>query len=61
VQPRPFSLIHRAIHRVNAPRTNDIAGWERDSVALALSINDLTTKVGDLNVAFVEQGVKDLR
>jgi hypothetical protein len=29
--------------------------------AIAAAINDLISKIGDLNGAFVEQGVKDLQ
>jgi hypothetical protein len=37
------------------------AGWERESAAFVAAINDLISKIGDLNGAFVEQGVKDLQ
>lgn len=40
---------------------NDTAGRERDSAALVVAINNLTTKIGELNAAFVEQGINDLR
>ena len=45
----------------NAPGATDVAGWERDSAAFAAATNDLITKIGDLNGAFVEQGAKDLQ
>jgi hypothetical protein len=54
----PFTAQYTA---ANAPRANDVAGWEQNSAALVDAINDLTTKIGDLNAAFVEQGIQDLR
>jgi hypothetical protein len=40
---------------------HDPAGWERESSAFVVASGDLITKIGDLNGAFVEQGVKDLQ
>ena len=54
----PFAAQYIA---ANAPRANDTAGRERDSAALVVAINDLTTKIGELNAAFVAQGINDLR
>jgi hypothetical protein len=54
----PFTAQYTAL---NAPRANDAAGWERESAAIVVAINDLIAKIGDLNGAFVEQGVKDLQ
>jgi hypothetical protein len=54
----PFTAQYTA---ANAPGANNAAGWERDSAAFVVAINDLITKIGDLNGAFVEQGVKDLQ
>jgi len=57
-QLAPFTAQYTA---PNAPRANDVAGWERDSAALVVAITDVTTKIGELNAAFIEQGVEDLR
>ncbi|HTI74804.1 MAG TPA: hypothetical protein VL634_07400 [Mycobacterium sp.] len=48
-----------AQYTVDAPR--DAARWEQESTAFVAAINDLISKIGDLNGAFVEQGVKDLQ
>jgi hypothetical protein len=54
----PFTTQYTA---TNAPRANDAAGWDRESQSLVVAINDLLTKIGDLNGAFVEAGAKDLQ
>ena len=41
--------------------SRDAAAWERESGAFVVAVNDLITKIGDLNGAFIEQGVEDLQ
>jgi hypothetical protein len=44
-----------------APAADDTVGWERDSAALANSIQQLLVKIGQFDDAFVGQGRKDLQ
>jgi hypothetical protein len=55
----PFEI--RYLQLPNAPDANDSVGWEKDSAALGSAIDDLLNKIGDLDGAFLDQGIKDLQ
>jgi hypothetical protein len=56
---QPFEI--RYLQLPNAPGTNDSVGWEKDSAALAPAIDNLVNKLGELDGAFLDQGIKDLQ